>query len=293
MSASAIEDGIRRCYASDRYLRIHDETHAKYGVPKCDFVSWTLDTVAWQGRETVLDLGSGRGSHYPQLIERAADINYFALDLSSFLLQQHPAASQCLTRGDAVSLPYADDTFDVVMANHVLYHCSDIDGSLSEVKRVLKPTGKLLATTNSIHTMPELQVLIRRAIVLLCNNGARVHPLTFPSDAFALENGTRILSRHFYAVVRHDLPGQLVFDNIEPAMDYLDSMRDLRQHNLPEDVAWDDMMLIMRQQMTQMIQLMGKLELTVSTGALIASDCGGFIHGFVEREQAASPSGSA
>ena len=89
------------------------------------------------------------------------------------------------------------------------------------------------------------------------------------------------------------LPGQLIFDEVEPAMDYLDSMRDLRQHSLPEDVAWDDMMLIMRQQMTQMIQLMGKLELTVCSGALIASDCGGFIHEFVERDQAASPSESA
>ena len=182
-----------------------------------------------------------------------------------------------------MKLPYAEDSFDVVMANDMLYHLDDIDGSLAEIKRVLKRGGKLIAATNSLHTLPELQVLIRRAIVLLSSNGAQVHPPTLPSDAFALENGTRILSHHFYAVVRHDLPRQLIFEDVAPAIDYLDSMRDLRQHSLPDDVAWDDMILLMRQQFTQLIQLMGKLELTLTCGALVASESGGFIHDLIDR----------
>ena len=288
MSESAQAAGIRRYYATDENLRIEDETHAKYAVPRFDFVNWTLNTLAWQTDEVVLDLGCGKGNHYSQLIERAPDVTYYALDLSPYMLLKHPAKNDRLALGDALQLPYADDTFDVVMANHVLYHLNDVDLGLDEIKRVLKPGGKMLATTNSIHNLPEVQVLFRRAIVLLSANGAHVHPPTLPSDSFALENGTRILSRHFYAVVRHDLPGQLIFDDIDPALDYLDSMRDLRQHSLPEDVDWDDMMLIMRQQITQLIQLMGKLELNVVSGALLASDSGGFINEFVERDQAAT-----
>lgn len=288
MSGSAQAEGIRRYYETDAYLRIEDETQAKYAVPKCDFVSWTLDTLAWQADDRVLDIGCGRGDHYSQLMCRAPEITYFALDLSSFMLRNHPAQGDRLALGDALQLPYADDSFDVVMANHVLYHLDNIDHGLDEIKRVLKPGGKMLATTNSIHNLPELQVLFRRAIVLLSANGAHAHPPTLPSDSFALENGTRMLARHFYAVVRHDLPGQLIFDDVDPAMEYLDSMRDLRQHSLPEDVDWDDMMLIMRQQISQLIQLMGKLELNIMTGALVASDSGGFINEFIERDHAAT-----
>ena len=98
--------------------------------------------------------------------------------------------------------------------------------------------------------------------------------------------GTRILARHFYAVVRHDLPGILAFDAVDPALEYLESMRDLRQHDLPANVSWDDMMLIMHQQMTQLLQLLGKLEINIGYGALVASDCGGFINEFVAREHA-------
>lgn len=285
MPSSKYADAIRRYYATDENLRIHDETHEKYAVPKRDFARWALETLDWQGNEAVLDIGAGRGGYFTRLIDLAPGISYYALDLSQYMLVNHPAAA-CLTLSDAMKLPYADQAFDVVMANHVLYHLEDIDGGLEEIKRVLKPGGKMLAATNSIHTMPELQVLIRRAIVLLSSNGAaQAHPPGLPSDAFALENGTRMLARHFFAVVRYDLPSQLVFTEIEPAIAYLESMRGLRQQSLPDDVEWDNMMLIMRQQIAQLIQLMGKLEISQTSGMLIASDRGGFIQEFVERGQ--------
>ena len=286
MSTAEQDESTRRYYATDRNLRIHEETHAKYSVPQIDFARWTLDTINWTGNETVLDIGSGRGSHYDCLIERQPAIGYFAVDLSPCLLRSHPADADRLAQGDATKLPYADDSFDLVMANHVLYHLRDIDGCLREIKRVLKPDGRLLASTDSLHTTPELQVLIRRAMVLLSKNGAQVNPPGLPCESFALENGTRILAHHFYAVVRHDLPCQLNFDDVEPALAYLDSMRDLREDSLPADVNWDDMMMIMRQQMTQLLRLLGKLEINISCGALVASDCGGFIGDFVARDQA-------
>ena len=288
MPAAVQAASIGRYYATDRNLRICEDVHARYSVPQVDFPQWTLDTITWSGNETVLDIGAGTGSHYARLIQAQPDINYYALDLSPHLLHCHPCTADRMIQGDAMRLPYADNSFDLVMANHVLYHLNDIDTCLKDIKRVLKPEGRLLATTDSLHSLPELQVLIRRAIVLLSENGARVSPPALPCDAFALENGTRILSHHFYAVVRHDLPCQLIFDDIDPAIEYLDSMRDLRQDDLPSDVSWDDMMLIMRQQMTQLLQLLGKLEINITCGALVASDCGGFITDFVARDQAES-----
>ena len=286
MPASEQDDPIRRYYATDQNLRILEETYAEYCVPRTDFAGWTLDTLNWTGDEVILDIGVGTGSHYACLIKAQPAVQYYAIDRSPCLLHKHPCSAEQLALGNPLKLPYADDSFDVVMAYHALYNVGDIDGCLAEIKRVLKPNGRVLASTDSLHTTPELQVLIRRAIVLLSENGANAQPLSLPCDSFALENGTRILARHFYAVVRHDLPRQLVFDAVEPALEYLESMRDLRQHDLPKDVNWDDMMLIMQQQLTQLLQLLGKLEINIACGALVASDCGGFINEFVKREQA-------
>jgi SAM-dependent methyltransferase len=281
-------EAIRRYYATDRNLRKHEETQAKYSVPRIDFTRWTLDIVDWAGDEIILDIGAGRGRHYSRLIQDQPDITYFALDLSANLLLNHPCVADRLALGDAMQLPYSDDSFDIVMANHVLYHLADIEAGLVEIKRVLKPGGTVLAATDSLQNLIQLQMLIHRANVFLSKNGAKVNPPTLPCEGFALENGTRMLARHFYAVVRHDLPCQLIFDDVEPALEYLDSMRELREHGLPDDVSWDDMMLYMRQFMTQLLQASGKLELNLAVGALIASDCGGFIHEFVARDRNSS-----
>lgn len=289
MPASNKSDVIRRYYETDENLRIRQETHDKYTVPKSDFARWVIETIDWKGDETILDLGAGIGTYYSRLLALVPDITYYAIDISHKMLKNHPAPEDALTLSNAMHLPYADQSFDVIMANHMLYHIPDIDAALKEIRRVLKPNGKVLIATNSIHTMPELQVLMRRAIVLLTRYGAtQVRPPALPSDSFALENGTRILAHHFFAVVRHDNPGQLVFTEIEPAITYLESMRELRQDHLPEDVAWEDMMLIMRQQITQLIKHLGKLEINKMSGALIASDSGGFIHEFVECDKTAS-----
>jgi ubiquinone/menaquinone biosynthesis C-methylase UbiE len=285
MPASNQSDVIRRYYESDENLRIRQETHDKYTVPKNDFPSWVLETLDWKGDEVILDLGAGIGIYYSRLLAMMPNTTYYAIDISHKMLKNHPSDSEFLTLSNAMRLPYKDDSFDVIMANHMLYHIPDIDAAIKEIRRVLKPNGTVLIATNSIHTMPELQVLMRRAIVLLTRYGAtQVRPPALPSDNFALENGTRILAQHFFAVVRHDIPGQLVFTEIEPAITYLESMRELRQDHLPEDVAWEDMMLIMRQQITQLIKHLGKLEINKISGALVASDSGGFIHEFVKRD---------
>jgi SAM-dependent methyltransferase len=205
------------------------------------------------------------------------------------MLKKHPAAESdgdTLVIADAQHVPYSDGVFDVVMANHMLYHVPDVDQAIQEFRRVLKPEGVLMVATNSQQSMPELQVLMRRAIILLTRSGAaQIQPPLPASDLFALENGSRHLARYFYAVVRYELPGSLVFTEIDPLMAYLESTRDLREPQLPKDVAWDDVMVIMRQQITHLINHLGELVINKSTGVLIASDRGGFIHDFAQQMQ--------
>jgi SAM-dependent methyltransferase len=240
-----------------------------------------LEAVHWRGDEQVLDVGCGSGAYYDLIQASQPDITYHGLDYSEGMLASH--AGTRLVLGDAPHLPYADASFDVVMANHMIYHIADIDTALVEFRRVLKPEGTLVVATNSVQTMPELQVLMRRAILLLARSGAtQVQPPTPASDRFALENGTRQLARHFYAVMRHDLPSKLIFPDIDPIMDYLESSRSLREPQLPEGVEWDDVMMIMRQQISHLINHLGELVINKLAGVLVASDSGDFIQQFVQ-----------
>jgi len=288
MNSENSEQIVRRHYATDEHLRIRQETHAKYTVPDRSFADWVLERVNWGDDADVLDVGCGTGLYYDKLIERHPDIKYVGIDLVDMMLQGHSGYGNkaMLMQSDAQKLPFPNESFDVVMANHMLYHVEDVEVAVSELARVLRPDGQLVIAANSINTMPEMQVLMRRAIVLLTRGGAaQVRAPELPSDRFALENGTRLLSRYFFAVVRHDLPSALVFPEVDPAMAYLESTRDLREASLPQDVVWEDVMMIMRQQINQLVKHLGELVISKQAGVLIASERGGFISSYVEHAE--------
>jgi SAM-dependent methyltransferase len=271
---------VRQEYATDDNLRIRQEIHEKYTVPKTNYVEWVLSSMLWRGGESVLDVGCGGGSYYTAIQNNWPGLSYQGLDFSPGMLAKHPATHKVIL-ADAQNIPCTQHSFDVVMANHMLYYMPDIDSAIDEFRRVLKPDGVLIVATNSVQNMPELHVLMRRAILLLTRSGASaVQPPAPASDLFTLENGTRQLARHFYAVVRHDLPAKLVFHDIDPIMDYMESTRIQREHQLPQDVVWDDVMMIMRQQITHLINHLGELSISKLTGVLLASDRGGFIEEF-------------
>jgi SAM-dependent methyltransferase len=290
MPPSNPNDAVREHYRTDEYLRVRQDTHDHYSVPRVDFAAWVLGFISWRGANRVLDLGCGTGNYYAPLIQRLPDVNYYGLDLSSGLLVKHAAQNRVLL-GDAQQIPFADHTFDVVMANHMMYHVADVDATIKEIRRVLKPDGVFVAATNSIHSMPEFQVLFRRAIVLLSTPGSSTTsmPPPQPYSQFALENGSRYLARNFYAVVRYDLPGSFVFPSIEPVMAYLESTRLLREPLLPRGVLWDDVMTIMRQQIGHLLNHFGELVVNKVSGVLIASDQGGFIQEYTHHMQKAHP----
>lgn len=283
------QESIRRQYETDEKLRIRQATHDKYTVPDRDFVEWALSCIHWRGDEQVLDLGSGPGLYYEKIHQHLPDVRYTGVDLLPGMLLNHPAGSGALALGDAVNLPFHDDSFDVVMANHMLYHVDDVERAVVEIRRVLKPNGVVMTATNSTQTMPELQVLMRRAIVLLTRQGpSQVRAPSLPSDHFALQNGIRILARHFFAVVRYDMPSALIFPDVEPAMAYLETTRDLRESQLPEDVVWEDVMMIMRQQINQLIKHLGELVINKEVGMLVSTDGGDFIGDYVRRSNGTS-----
>lgn len=283
MSAISDTDALRLQYGSDACLRVRQDIHGKYSVPQLNFTEWVLKRVTWRGDETILDLGSGPGAYYPYLSRRYPGITYHGLDRSGAMLTNHPAPNNLL-QADAQQLPYADSSFDVVMANHMLYHIPDIDAAVREIKRVLKPSGVLVASTNSIQTMPEFQALFHRGLLLLSTPGNVYARFSLAEHApFTLENGTGLLSRHFFAVVRHDLPGLLVFPDVEPVMAYLESWRSIREPQLPQGVKWDDLMLIVREQISRVVSHFGELTVQKISGVLVASSRGGFIKDFVAR----------
>jgi len=104
---------------------------------------------------------------------------------------------------DAQDLPFEDGSFDLVVANWVLYHLPDVDRGIAEVARVLTPEGTLIAASVGAGNMEELWSLVGDSAT---------------SDlSFGPENGEGLLSRRFRNVERHDAVGTAVFPDAAAA----------------------------------------------------------------------------
>lgn len=94
----------------------------------------------------VLDAGCGEGYMTRWAAENGSRTAH-GLDRSAGLIAAAEAArvpGTSFSEGDAAGLPFADGSFDLVIANHVLNDLPDVAGPVSEFGRVLRPGGRLV-----------------------------------------------------------------------------------------------------------------------------------------------------
>lgn len=96
------------------------------------------------GRDTdLLDVGTGPGTLIGPALARGADVQ--AVDLSDLMVEaarsRYPIVQ--VRVGDAHALPFDDDAFDAVTLGFCLHHIPEPDAVLTEVRRVLRPGGRV------------------------------------------------------------------------------------------------------------------------------------------------------
>jgi ubiquinone/menaquinone biosynthesis C-methylase UbiE len=88
--------------------------------------------------EMVLDVGCGTGA-----LRRVSGIDMIGVDLSPAMLAH---ATGARAAADVAALPFSDDTFDVVVTVSSLHYWPEPERALAEMRRVIKPTGRLVLT---------------------------------------------------------------------------------------------------------------------------------------------------
>jgi AhpD family alkylhydroperoxidase len=97
-------------------------------------------------RGAILEIGIGTGTNLaiypPGAVVHGIDVSAPALSLAA-RRASHVSRRVTLVEGDAAALPFDDDSFDTVVATFVLCSVGDVDQSLREIRRVLRPGGTI------------------------------------------------------------------------------------------------------------------------------------------------------
>jgi SAM-dependent methyltransferase len=166
----------------------------------------------------VLDVGCGPGELTERFAkELGADVQ--AVDISPRMVELTAARGIEAQVADVENLPFGDGEFDCVFAGWVLYHVPNLQRAITECARVLKPGGRLVASSFCDDNIVELWELIPGALPR--------EPLTFTST-----NGADLLRPHFATVEQRDVRATLVFPDTESMRTFVASTID-RAHLAP------------------------------------------------------------
>ncbi len=148
---------LTKQYKNAANLNARIALHRRFSMNKYEFQRWVFDQFSIPAEGRILELGCGPGHLWRINADRIPEKWDITLsDFSPGMLQE---AQQNLAnigrhftfqRIDAQSIPFEDESFDVIIANHMLYHVPDRVKAFSEIFRVLRPEGRLYAVTNGL-----------------------------------------------------------------------------------------------------------------------------------------------
>ncbi|WP_101296642.1 class I SAM-dependent methyltransferase [Halegenticoccus soli] len=191
----------------------------RFGTRTRGWYEWVFDRFDLPERARVLEIGCGPGHLWRTNRDRIPP--GWACVLTDFSTPMVAAARDALGGSrtfdfgvaDAEAVPCDDGLFDAVVANHVLYHVPDLDAALAEFRRVLRPGGRLYASTAGADDLRELYDLL---------SPFADAALEAPSG-FTLEGGAERLRARFDAVATYRHTETLRISAADPLVDYVDS----------------------------------------------------------------------
>lgn len=218
-------DYVRREYATPDNLDARIYLHQHYTIGAPNWYRWLFDHLALPEDARVLDVGCGPAQLWRENSARLpAGWRVVLADLSPGMIA---AAGQGLAgqpgftrfcRADIQALPFADASFDAILANHMLYHVPDRPRAYTGLRRALRPGGRLFAATNSRFTMRSYDELIAR---FSKPRAASTPPAARrAANHFTLENGQAELAPFFARVTLHPHNSALLIPEAGPLVAY-------------------------------------------------------------------------
>lgn len=214
------DQSLKTQYLNSTNVAARIRLHSEYSVNQEGWFPWLYRMSEIQDGMNILEIGCGNGALWLENMNHIPpDVHITLSDISDGMLRDarnsindERFSFSCI---NAEKIPFEDETFDVVYANHMLFYCENIDLVVKECRRVLKKGGKLICSTYSKRHMKEITELVQefdKDIVLSSD---------VLYERFGLDNGNNILNRYFDSVECIRYEDSIEISDSEPLINYI------------------------------------------------------------------------
>lgn len=217
-----MEDSLKKQYRSAENISARIKLHRLYSANPKGWFTWLYEALGIQSKMNVLELGCGDGTLWAENISKLPqNVDIVLSDISEGMLRDarrvvgSADGRFSFKTADAGELPYDAGRFDLIIANHVLFYCDDIERTCDEIERVLKPEGYFICSTYGRSHMEEISRMVRDFDDRIVLSGEKLY------DRFGMENGYDILHKHFKQVSWTEYEDYLLVTEPDPLIDYV------------------------------------------------------------------------
>ena len=221
-NTNEMEERLKQQYINSSNIRARINLHDHYSSNTEGWFKWLYRISDIKTGDRVLELGCGDGSFWKRNIDCIPDnLDIVLSDVSSGIVHEIertlkiPKSELSFKVMDAMRIDEEDNSFDIVIANHMLFYCDDLAKVLSEIKRVLKPKGRLICSTYSSSHMQEISELVRAFDDRIVLSSDKLY------EKFGKENGGTILSQFFSNIQWKQFDDHLNITKPEPIIAYI------------------------------------------------------------------------
>lgn len=222
---TGMQNSLKTQYLNASNISARISLHQMYSTGKPGWFQWIYDNCRICRNMNILELGCGSGTFWTVNRDKLPpDINVTITDISEGMIRD---AKRNITNSglaqynfsynttDCCNIPYPDNSFDIVIANHVLFYCNPVTKAVNEIHRVLKSGGRLICSTYSSRHMQEINQLVSDFDSRIVLSADRLYTI------FGLDNGCQLLNNDFKQIEKKIYKDSLIVDKAEPLIEYI------------------------------------------------------------------------
>ena len=221
IDSDAMERSLKTQYQNAANITARIRLHSLYSTNPLGWFVWLYQQASIQDGMKILEIGCGNGALWQQnLSVLPPHVQIVLSDISAGMIHdvqnrfRNDARFSCMVF-DAAHMPFDDNTFDLVIANHMLFYCDDLSQVLQECARVLRVNGHLEASTYSSRHMKEITELVQSFSPQIVLSKDKLY------EKFGLDHGAQLLSPYFRDIERRKYQDSIVLHEAEPLIAYI------------------------------------------------------------------------
>ena len=218
---TGMEKSLKTQYQNASNISARIRLHEMYSQNQTGWFPWIYHNCKITDGMRILEIGCGDGTLWNEnMAKLPQNISAVLSDISEGMLRDVRRRIGSDSRFsfqafDCHQIPFVSDSFDLVIANHVLFYCDDIAKVCREVSRILVPGGRFLCSTYGASHMQEITALVQEFDSRIQLSGDALYA------RFGLENGAELLAPYFSEISTQLYDDALYVTDAAPLIEYI------------------------------------------------------------------------